>query len=120
MVNGVIFVIETGRENMAKLLANIGMATKMKEYDKDLKVETIFLTPAVSVLNKDQALYKPILETAWKAKNSKVKIIACETAMGNVGLSRDKIPEGLVDEFAPVGGIYILNKVKEGYESFWI
>ncbi len=34
MADKIIFVIETGRENMAKLMANIGMATKMKEYEK--------------------------------------------------------------------------------------
>ena len=46
---------------MAKLMANIGMGAKMNEYDKDLIVEMIFLTPAVSVLNKDQVLSKPRL-----------------------------------------------------------
>ncbi len=120
MAGEIIFVIETGRENMAKLMANIGMAAKMREYDNTIKIEMLFLTPGVSVLNKDQALYKPILDTVWKAKNSGIKIIACETAMANVGLTKDKIPEGLVDEFAPIGGIYVFNRVKEGYESFWI
>ncbi|KJE48645.1 hypothetical protein TZ01_08345 [Acidiplasma sp. MBA-1] len=120
MADKIIFVIETGRENMAKLMANIGMATKMKEYEKNMKIEMIFLTPAVSVLNKDQALYRPILDTVWKAKNTGIKIIACETAMSNVGLTREKIPDNLVDEFAPIGGIYVLNKIKEDYETFWI
>ncbi len=120
MTDKVIFVLETGRENMAKLIANIGMGAKMNEYDKDLIVEMIFLTPAVSVLNKDQVLYKPILDTVKKAKKTGIKIIACETAMGNVGLTKDKIEDGLVDEFAPVGGLYVLQKVKEGYETFWI
>jgi peroxiredoxin family protein len=55
-----------------------------------------------------------------KAKKTGIKIIACETAMGNVGLTKDKIENGLVDEFAPVGGLYVLQKVKEGYETFWI
>ncbi len=41
----VIFVLETGRENMAKLMANLGVGAKMNEYDKDLVVEMIFLTP---------------------------------------------------------------------------
>ena len=42
----------TGRENFAKLLANIGMATKMKTADTQLTVELIFLTPVVETLNK--------------------------------------------------------------------
>ncbi len=120
MTDKVIFVLETGRENMAKLMANTGMGAKMKDYDKDLVVEMIFLTPAVSVLNKDQVLYSPILDTVKKAKKTGIKIIACETAMANVGLTKDKIEEGIVDEFAPVGGLYVLKKIKEGYESFWI
>ncbi len=105
---------------MAKLMANIGMAAKMKEYEPSMRIELIFLIPAVSLLNKDQVLYKPVLDIIKNVKSKSIKIIACETAMANVGLTRDKIEPGPVDEFAPVDGIYVVDKTKEGYETFWI
>ncbi|BBG25185.1 hypothetical protein IC006_2520 [Sulfuracidifex tepidarius] len=105
---------------MVKLLANVGMASKIKEADPNIYVEMIFLTPAVEALNKKQAMFKPILDSIRKAKKRGVKVIACEVAMKNVGLDKDDLEEGLVDEFAPVGGIYVLNRIKEGYETLTI
>jgi hypothetical protein len=40
--------------------------------------------------------------------------------MANVGLQKEDIEDGLVDEFAPVGGLYVLQKIKEGYEILTI
>lgn len=120
MNDKVLFVFMTGRENMAKLLANIGMAAKIKSADPEITVEMIFLTPAVESLNKKQVIFKPILETVKEAKKVGVKVIACEVAMKNVGLDKEDIEENLVDEFAPIGGIYVLNKIKEGYEILTI
>ncbi|MUN29147.1 DsrE family protein [Sulfuracidifex metallicus] len=120
MNDKVLFVFMTGRENMAKLLANVGMASKIKEADPDIYIEMIFLTPAVEALNKKQVMFKPILEAIKEARKRGVKVIACEVAMKNVGLDKEDIEDGLVDEFAPVGGIYVLNRIKEGYETLTI
>jgi Uncharacterized protein conserved in archaea len=120
MNDKVLFVFMTGRENFAKLLANIGMATKMKTADPQLTVELIFLTPAVETLNKRQVMFKPVLEAIKEAKKAGIKIVACEVAMANVGLQKENIEYGLVDEFAPVGGLYVLEKIKEGYEVLTI
>ncbi|ARM75043.1 hypothetical protein B6F84_02700 [Acidianus manzaensis] len=120
MNDKVLFVFMTGRENMAKLLANIGMAGKIKSADPNITVEMIFLTPAVEALNKKQVIFRPIIDTINDAKKVGVKVVACEVAMKNVGLDKEDIEDGLVDEYAPIGGIYVLNKIKEGYEVLTI
>ncbi|EZQ11267.1 hypothetical protein CM19_01705 [Candidatus Acidianus copahuensis] len=120
MNDKVLFVFLTGRENMAKMLANIGMGMKMKEADPNITIEMIFLTPAVEALNKKQMIFSPILEAIRNAKKHNIKIVACEVAMKNVGLDKENIEDGMIDEFAPVGGIYVLNKIKEGYEILTI
>jgi hypothetical protein len=72
----------TGRENFAKLLANIGMETKMKTADPQLTVELIFLTPAVETLNKRQVMFKPVLEAIKEAKKAGIKNSSMRSSYG--------------------------------------